>query len=100
MPADSLILPAETAAGRPASSPVCPERIIMTRTKSFSDRLAAWLPRLVMAILLNQNIRAEGALRAIYLHPMALSFIVTGIAWKWILNPDLSLQKVVNDLGW
>lgn len=55
---------------------------------------------LIMAILLDQNIRAEGALRAVYLYPMALSFIVTGTAWKWILNPDLGIQKVVNDLGW
>ncbi|TGN67193.1 sugar ABC transporter permease [Paracoccus liaowanqingii] len=55
---------------------------------------------LIMAILLDQNIRAEGALRAIYLYPMALSFIVTGTAWKWILNPDLGIQRVVNDLGW
>ena len=55
---------------------------------------------LFMAILLDQNIRAEGFLRAIYLYPMALSFIVTGVAWKWILNPGLGVQKVVNDLGW
>lgn len=55
---------------------------------------------LLMAILLDQKIRAEGALRAIYLYPMALSFIVTGTAWKWILNPSLGVQKVVNDLGW
>ncbi|MGO4855441.1 carbohydrate ABC transporter permease [Phaeovulum sp. W22_SRMD_FR3] len=55
---------------------------------------------LFMAILLDQNIRAEGALRAIYLYPMALSFIVTGTAWKWILSPALGIQKVVNDLGW
>jgi glucose/mannose transport system permease protein len=55
---------------------------------------------LFMAILLDQNIRAEGFLRGIYLYPMALSFIVTGTAWKWILNPGLGIQKVVNDLGW
>jgi glucose/mannose transport system permease protein len=54
---------------------------------------------LFLAILLDQKIRAEGALRTIYLYPMALSFIVTGTAWKWMLNPDLGLQKVVNDLG-
>ncbi|GAL27556.1 ABC-type sugar transport system permease component [Vibrio variabilis] len=39
-----------------------------------------------LAILLDQNIRQEGAIRTIYLYPMALSFIVTGTAWKWILN--------------
>jgi glucose/mannose transport system permease protein len=55
---------------------------------------------LLIAILLDQRIRAEGALRTIYLYPMALSFIVTGTAWKWILNPTLGIQKVVNDLGW
>lgn len=55
---------------------------------------------LLMAILLDQNIRAEGFLRSVYLYPMALSFIVTGTAWKWIMNPGLGIQKVVNDLGW
>lgn len=55
---------------------------------------------LFMAILLDQKIRAEGVLRAIYLYPMALSFIVTGTAWKWIMNPTLGVQKVMNDLGW
>ncbi|WP_234187249.1 carbohydrate ABC transporter permease [Shinella sp. NM-101] len=55
---------------------------------------------LLMAIFLDQSIRAEGVLRAIYLYPMALSFIVTGTAWKWIMNPGLGIQKVVNDLGW
>ncbi|TGQ05023.1 MULTISPECIES: sugar ABC transporter permease [unclassified Mesorhizobium] len=55
---------------------------------------------LFLAILLDQKVRAEGFLRAVYLYPMALSFIVTGTAWKWILNPTLGLQKVVNELGW
>ncbi|MDC7697076.1 carbohydrate ABC transporter permease [Vogesella indigofera] len=54
---------------------------------------------LLMAVLLDQKIRAEGALRTIYLYPMALSFVVTGTAWKWMLNPDMGLQKVVVDLG-
>ncbi|MCG2583724.1 carbohydrate ABC transporter permease [Massilia sp. TS11] len=53
---------------------------------------------LLLAVLLDQKIRAEGALRAIYLYPMALSFIVTGAAWKWILNPGLGLEKLVQ--GW
>jgi glucose/mannose transport system permease protein len=55
---------------------------------------------LLMAILLDQNIRAEGAIRAVYLYPMALSFIVTGTAWKWIMNPGLGIEKVVHDWGW
>lgn len=55
---------------------------------------------LFLAILLDQKIRAEGALRAVYLYPMALSFIVTGTAWKWMLNPSLGLEKVMHDWGW
>jgi glucose/mannose transport system permease protein len=54
---------------------------------------------LMMAVLLDQRIRHEGALRAIYLYPMALSFIVTGAAWKWILNPGLGLEKMMRDWG-
>lgn len=53
---------------------------------------------LLLAILLDQNIRTEGAIRTIYLYPMALSMIVTGTAWKWILNPGLGLEATVR--GW
>jgi glucose/mannose transport system permease protein len=54
---------------------------------------------LLMAILLDQKVRAEGALRTIFLYPMALSFIVTGTAWKWILNPGQGLEKLLIDAG-
>jgi glucose/mannose transport system permease protein len=53
-----------------------------------------------LAILLDQRVRGEGVLRAVYLYPMALSFVVTGTAWKWILNPSLGLEKLMHDLGW
>ena len=54
---------------------------------------------ITLAILLDQKIRAEGFLKTIYLYPMALSFIVTGTAWKWILNPTLGIEKFVHDIG-
>lgn len=54
---------------------------------------------LFLAIFLDQKIRAEGAIRTIYLYPMALSFIVTGTAWKWILNPELGVQRLVREMG-
>lgn len=53
---------------------------------------------LMLAILLDQRIRIEGALRPIYLYPMALSFVVTGTAWKWFLNPGMGIQNTVR--GW
>ncbi|MEY4980523.1 MAG: hypothetical protein RLZZ352_2793 [Pseudomonadota bacterium] len=53
-----------------------------------------------LAVLLDQKVRGEGFIRTVYLYPMALSFVVTGTAWKWILNPSEGLQKVMQDLGW
>lgn len=53
-----------------------------------------------LAILLDQKIRGEGFLRPIYLYPMALSFIVTGVAWKWFLDPGIGLEHVMRELGW
>jgi glucose/mannose transport system permease protein len=55
---------------------------------------------LTLAILIDQRIRGEGVLRPIYLYPMALSFIVTGTAWKWFLNPGLGLERTMHVLGW
>jgi glucose/mannose transport system permease protein len=54
---------------------------------------------LLLAILLDQKIRAEGVLRPIYLYPMALSFIVTGTAWKWFLDPGIGVGQVVQNWG-
>lgn len=54
---------------------------------------------LLLAVLLDQKIRAEGFIRSIYLYPMALSFIVTGTAWKWMLNPEFGIEKLVRDWG-
>ena len=54
---------------------------------------------LLLAIFLDQKIRGEGVLRPIYLYPMALSFIVTGTAWKWFLDPGIGLEQVVQNWG-
>lgn len=52
------------------------------------------------AILIDQHIRAEGMFRSIFLYPMALSFIVTGTAWKWLLDPGVGLEHTMHNLGW
>jgi glucose/mannose transport system permease protein len=54
----------------------------------------------VFAALLDQKIRFEGAFRTIILYPYALSFIVTGLVWQWILNPDFGVQGIVRGMGW
>lgn len=53
-----------------------------------------------LAIFLDQKIRGEGVLRPIFLYPMALSFIVTGTAWKWILDPGIGLESTMHAWGW
>ncbi len=55
---------------------------------------------LILAILLDQRIRGENVLRSIFLYPLAVSFVVTGTVWSWLLNPGIGIQKLVNDLGW
>jgi glucose/mannose transport system permease protein len=55
---------------------------------------------LLLAILLDQRVRGENVLRTIFLYPLAVSFVVTGTVWSWLLNPGLGLQKLVQDLGW
>jgi glucose/mannose transport system permease protein len=55
---------------------------------------------LLLAILLDQRVRGENVLRTIFLYPLAVSFVVTGTVWSWLLNPGLGIQKLVHDLGW
>ncbi|HEX3476522.1 MAG TPA: sugar ABC transporter permease [Kofleriaceae bacterium] len=54
----------------------------------------------VLAALMDQKIRFENTFRTIFLYPFALSFIVTGLVWQWILNPSFGIQAVVRSLGW
>jgi glucose/mannose transport system permease protein len=53
----------------------------------------------LLAVFIDQQVRAEGAFRTIFLYPHAMSFIITGLVWQWFLNPTLGLQKLVQDAG-
>ena len=54
----------------------------------------------ILAALLDRKIRFENTIRTIILYPFALSFVVTGLVWQWLLNPSLGLQNVVREWGW
>jgi glucose/mannose transport system permease protein len=54
----------------------------------------------ILAVLMDQKIRYEDTFRTIMLYPFALSFIVTGLVWQWILNPQFGIEGVIRDLGW
>ncbi|MFF4775198.1 carbohydrate ABC transporter permease [Microtetraspora fusca] len=47
-----------------------------------------------LAFLMEKGIRGEGGFRAIYLFPMAISFIATGVVWRWLMNSGTGEQAV------
>jgi glucose/mannose transport system permease protein len=55
---------------------------------------------LLLAVLIDQRIRAENVYRAIFLYPLAVSFVVTGTVWGWLLNPTIGIQSLVRGMGW
>ena len=46
----------------------------------------------LLAVLIDQKIRGESLFRTIFLYPYAMSFVVTGLVWKWVLNPTFGLR--------
>ena len=54
----------------------------------------------ILAALIDQKVRFESVFRTLILYPYALSFVVTGLIWQWILNPSFGVQGIVRDLGW
>ena len=54
----------------------------------------------LLAVMMDQKIRSEGVFRTIFLYPFALSFVVTGHVWAWIMSPEYGLQHSVRALGW
>ncbi len=58
----------------------------------------------LLAIFLDQKIKRENLFRNIYLFPMAISFVVTGVVWRWILNPGtvgnpVGLNQLLDKIG-
>jgi glucose/mannose transport system permease protein len=54
---------------------------------------------LLLAILVDQHIKGETFFRNIFLFPMALSFIVTGVVWRWIFTPTAGINQLLRELG-
>ncbi len=54
---------------------------------------------LVLAILLDRGIRGENIFRSIYLFPMAISFIVTGVVWRWLMIPSAGINLLFDAVG-
>jgi glucose/mannose transport system permease protein len=54
---------------------------------------------LLLAVLLDQKVRGEAVFRNIYLFPMSISFIVSGTAWQWLLNPSTGVNLLFEAVG-
>ncbi len=61
--------------------------------------LGTMLVGLLLAILIDQNVRAESFWRTIFLYPLAVSFVVTGAIWSWLYNPTTGIEYLVRSLG-
>lgn len=53
----------------------------------------------LLAIFIDQNVRGESLFRTVFLYPYAMSFVVAGLIWQWILNPDLGIQATMRGFG-
>ena len=53
----------------------------------------------LLAIFIDQNVRGESLFRTVFLYPYAMSFVVAGLIWQWILNPDLGIQQTMRGFG-
>lgn len=62
--------------------------------------LASLAVGMALALLIDQKIRAEGLFRSLFIFPMAISFVVTGVVWSWILNPQTGINLLLKTLGW
>lgn len=61
--------------------------------------LLAILGGLVTAVLVDRVVLGKGLFRSVFLLPYALSFIVTGVAFRWIFNPTAGINLVLTKLG-
>jgi glucose/mannose transport system permease protein len=54
----------------------------------------------ILAALINKEIRGEGIFRTVFLYPLAVSLIVTGIVWRWLFNPAVGVENFFHSIGW
>ncbi|MFT3999786.1 MAG: sugar ABC transporter permease [Rhizobium sp.] len=55
---------------------------------------------MLLAIFADRQIQAESLFRTIFLYPLAVSLIVTGLSWRWLLDPVNGLPALMRAIGW
>ncbi|MBI1835596.1 MAG: sugar ABC transporter permease, partial [Burkholderiales bacterium] len=59
----------------------------------------AMLIGILLAILIDQKVKAESAFRTVFLYPYAMSFVATGLVWQWILTPGMGIEQLMHQWG-
>lgn len=53
----------------------------------------------ILSYLLYSQLKAEGVFRTIYMFPLSLSFVVTGVLWRWVLSPEVGVNALFTMMG-
>jgi glucose/mannose transport system permease protein len=53
----------------------------------------------ILAAMIDREKRGEGFFRTVFLYPLAVSLIVSGVAWRWLFNPTLGVQNFLHQIG-
>lgn len=53
----------------------------------------------LLAVFMDQRIKQEDLFRSIFLYPFAMSLVVTGLVWQWMMDPNLGVQAAMQNLG-
>lgn len=61
--------------------------------------LASIVLGFILAAILDKEIRGVAIFRTIFLYPLSISLIVTGLAWRWLLQPDLGVESFLRVVG-
>jgi glucose/mannose transport system permease protein len=62
--------------------------------------LASIVIGFVLAALIDREERGAAVFRTIFLYPLSISLIVTGIAWRWMFDPNLGVEGFLHSIGW
>ncbi|MBL4813614.1 MAG: sugar ABC transporter permease [Rhodobacteraceae bacterium] len=65
---------------------------------AFGSALAIFVG-FILAALIERERRGEDFFRTVFLYPLAVSLIVTGVAWRWIFNPQYGIQHLLQSMG-
>jgi glucose/mannose transport system permease protein len=57
------------------------------------------LAGLALALILERNIIGRGIFRNVFMFPLAISFVVTGVVWRWIFSPTVGVNSLLSAIG-